>query len=177
MYGRIQTAREFFFFLLFMEVESWQGEGIWRKKKNSSNLERITSFTPSRPQTVSGTLKGLLGGESRDIQNPIPNIPINLKQKRCQSTSLELRVKIRSKFSTNSLKVDSSMGLYCRHSRISKYLHRNRHQKEKKKKKNVKLICPRLIWKKRLTLWANNWLVSPNDGRREGAGRVLGTER
>ena len=57
---------------------------------------------------------------------------LKLKNKsRFQSTSLEVRVKIRSKSSTNSLNVGRSMGLYCQHSRISKYLHSNRHTEKK----------------------------------------------
>ena len=131
-----------------MDVESWQGGGIWRKKKNSSNLERRKSPPSHRrnhklcPEFWKDCWAASLGIFKSNVFKKIIN------KSCCQSTSLELRVKIRSKFSTNSLKVDSSMGLYCRHSRISKYLHRNRHQKEKKKK-NVKLICPRLIWKKK----------------------------
>ena len=123
------------FFLLFMDVESWQGGGIWRKKKNSSNLERRKSPPSHRrnhklcPEFWKDCWAASLGIFKSNVFKKIIN------KSCCQSTSLELRVKIRSKFSTNSLKVDSSMGLYCRHSRINKYLHRNRHQKEKKKKK------------------------------------------
>lgn len=37
-------------------------------------------------------------------------------------TSLEVSVKIRSRSSTSSANVGLSMGLYCQHSRINKYL-------------------------------------------------------
>ena len=143
-------SSSFGFRVLLPRTTDWQGEGegIWRnKKKNSSDLERITSFTPSRRQTVSDSRNFRdCWAASREIQNPIPNIPVNLKKEnrfnfnvlklknksRFQSTSLEVRVKIRSKSSTNSLNVGRSMGLYCQHSRISKYLHSNRHTEKKK---------------------------------------------
>ena len=134
MYGRIQTAREFFFFPSFHGCRELAGRRNLTKEKKTARIWKGSPPSHRRdhklcPEFWKDCWAASLGIFKSNVFKKIIN------KSCCQSTSLELRVKIRSKFSTNSLKVDSSMGLYCRHSRSSKYLHRNRHQKEKKKKK------------------------------------------